>query len=428
MATPNTSAGRTLLQPRIMHLLILAFLTRTVYAVLPITLLVSLAQPYGYGTAGLVQGTYILLLAFAAPLRGRVLDRLGQRRAIVPMGLSAMTFLTLVAASVTQRWPWQLSLVLVIGAGLTNPPLNAALRTSWRTVVKGEEEPLKIVHSADSVLEELGFVVAPLVAGLSLTLLKPHQAYQLSVAAYILAMVNYLLAIRRYNLGQRVERSLTAGHTSRRGHALRRWLGPIAEPRMLAVITPLLVMGCVFGGVAVFVPALTENLDSREWTGPLLAMISTGGVIGGVVYGFVKWDADLWHRYRVLTLGFTLPACLFIVADPLWALAAVLICTGLFVTPIFITAFLLVDREVAADARHEANTWVGASTDVANGVIAMIIGSLVGGAHWTAARGVLSACAVIGVAGAVLVRTRSGSLTSDSYEPVVDDLAASTSE
>ncbi|MFE3144426.1 RHS repeat domain-containing protein [Streptomyces scopuliridis] len=43
-------------------------------------------------------------------------------------------------------------------------------------------------------------------------------------------------------------------------------------------------MGCVFGGVGVLVPAYTQHLNARAWTGPLLAAISTGGVIGGLLH------------------------------------------------------------------------------------------------------------------------------------------------
>jgi len=392
----STTGLATLTRPRILHLLTLALLTRTSIAVLPITLLVSLAQPYGYGIAAIVNGTYILLLAFVAPLRGRVLDRFGQRRALLPMAISAITFTILVAVSVTQRWSWWVSLLLVIAAGLTSPPLNAALRTSWRTVVNGEEGPLKIVHSADSVLEELGFVLAPLLAGLALVLLAPHHAYQLSVTVYVVVIVNYLIAIWRYNLGQRIQAGEAAQSSVKNG-SLRRWVGPLAEPRMLLIMAPLLVMGSVFGGVAIFVPAVTQHLDARSWMGPLLAMISIGGVVGGVVYGAAPWKADLWRKYRILTLGFAVPACFFVIAQPLWLLAVVLLCAGLFVTPIFINAFLLVDRDIPANCRNEANTWVAASTDVANGVTAMVVGALVAANQWTAALGVLSGCAAVGV-------------------------------
>ncbi|GAA3463397.1 MFS transporter [Saccharothrix longispora] len=402
----GNGALSTLLRPRVLHLLAIALVARTSGAVMPVTLLVSLAQPYGYGIAAVVNGVYIALLAFVAPLRGRLLDRIGQRRAIVPMAATAIAFTVLTAVSVGAQWAWGWTLVTVAVAGLTSPPLNAALRTSWRTVVNGEEGPLKTVHSADSVLEEMGFVIAPLLAGLSLTALPPDRAYQLSVAVYVVVVTAYLLALRRYNLGERVAPSppSEAAGTRRRAH---RWIGPLAEPRMLLILSPLLLMGCIFGGGAIFIPAFTQHLGSFTWTGPLLAMISVGGVVGGIAYGALRWDADLWRKYKVLTLGFAIPSCFLVAVRPLWLLALLLLLSGLFVTPIFINAFLLVDREIAADSRNEANTWISAGTNLSNAVITVIVGSYVAGGRWTAALGVLSGCAAVGLAVALLTRVRS---------------------
>ncbi|MEU4807002.1 MFS transporter [Actinosynnema sp. NPDC023587] len=380
-----------------LNLLAIALVGRTVVAVLPITLLVSLAQPYGYSIAAVVNGTMTLVLAVFGPLRGRVLDRVGQQRALLVMGVTAMTLMSLVAASVAFNWPWWVSLLLVVGAALTSPPLNAALRTSWRRVVDGERA-LKAVHSADSVLEEIGFVLAPLAAGLALILLQPRHAYELCVAVYVLVTIAYLIIAKRHGLGR--PPSQPAGETDSAPPPLRRvhrWLGPLAEPSMPMIIAPLLVMGCVFGGIGIFVPAYTQHLSALEWVGPLLAMISVGGVIGGIAYGLLPWKAGLWRKYRILAAGFAIPACALILAGPLWLLALLLVLSGLFVTPVFINAFLLVDHTIDERLRHEANIWVGASTDVANGIIAIVIGALVTNAAWNTALAVLSGCALAGL-------------------------------
>jgi MFS family permease len=423
----DTSAVKVLTRPRVLNLLAIALVSRTVVAVLPITLLVTLAQPYGYGIAALVNGTMVLILAFLGPLRGRVLDRVGQRRALVVMGIAAMTSMSLVAVSVAFRWPWWASLVLVIAAGLTSPPLNAALRTSWRHVVEGEQA-LKVVHSADSILEETGFVLAPLAAGAALILLQPQHAYELCVGVYVLVITAYLLIAKRHGLGRRpatpTEQSASTPQPLGRKH---RWLGPLAEPSMLLIIAPLLVMGCLFGGIGIFVPAYTQHLSAVVWVGPLLAMISIGGVIGGIAYGLLRWNSDLWRKYRILAAGFAIPACLLFTARPLWLLATLLVLSGLFVTPVFINAFLLVDSTIDERLRHEANTWVGAGTDVANGIIAIVIGALVTGQKWDTALAVLSGCAITGLL-VVLAWSRAATMrrTISPSEPSPDPAASTT--
>ncbi|KQX27281.1 hypothetical protein ASD97_34325 [Streptomyces sp. Root63] len=128
---------------------------------LPITLLLALAHSHGYTRAALVAGAYTFVIAFCAPLRGRLLDRLGAHRMLTVMGVTTAILLGLVACSIELVWPWWTTLPLVIAATLTSPPLNAALRSSWRHLATDEAQ-LKAVHSADSVLEEAGFVLAPL--------------------------------------------------------------------------------------------------------------------------------------------------------------------------------------------------------------------------------------------------------------------------
>ncbi|MFE7113485.1 MFS transporter [Streptomyces sp. NPDC057575] len=391
-----TSALRQLARPPVRGLLTLALLARTTAAVLPITLLLALAQSHGYAHAALVSGGYTLVLAFCAPLRGRLLDRYGAHRMLTLMGAATAVLLGLVACSVEFRWPWWTTLPLVIAATLSSPPLNAALRSSWRRLT-ADDAQLKAVHSADSVLEEAGFVLAPLTAGAAITLLGPRHAYETAAAAFIAVTALYLAAARRHHLG--TTRPTPATAPTRRA---RRWLGPLTTPGTPTILLPLLVMGCIFGGTGILVPAYTQNQHATAWLGPLLAAMSTGGVIGGILYATIDWKAGLWRKYQLLTLGFTLPTTLLFLARPLWLLAALLLVAGLFVTPLFINAFLLIDATANDDTRIEANAWVGASTDITGGITAVTIGALAQHHRWDTALLTLTICAAIGAASAFL--------------------------
>lgn len=78
-------------------------------------------------------------------------------------------------------------------------------------------------------------------------------------------------------------------------------------------------------------------------------------------------------------------------ASPLWALGVLIFLCGLSVTPVLSSAFLLVDEELPITVRHEATAWVGASTDLTNGISAIIIGSLVANQRWSTALLVIGA-------------------------------------
>ncbi|MGW6875901.1 MFS transporter [Streptomyces xanthophaeus] len=393
---------RLLARPPVRGLLALAFCARTTAAVLPITLLLALAETHGYARAAAVSGGYTFVLALCAPLRGRLLDRYGAHRMLALMGSLTAAFLALVACSVEFRWPWWTTLPLVIAATLANPPLNAALRASWRSLA-ADDAQLKAVHSADSILEEAGFVLAPLTAGATVVLLGPSLAYEAAALSFITVTALYLAAARRHGLGTTPrpapDEPLPAKVPSRRA---RRWLGPLTTPGMTAILLPLLVMGAVFGGTGILVPAYIHHLNATAWLGPLLAAVSTGGVIGGLLYAALDWKTGLWRKYQLLTLGFTLPTALLFLARPLWLLALLLLLAGLFVTPLFINAFLLIDRTATNGTRIEANTWVGATTDTANGIMAVIIGTLAHNHRWDIALFTLTCIATAGAASTLL--------------------------
>ncbi|GHI99307.1 MFS transporter [Streptomyces olivaceus] len=397
---PSDGSLTLLLRPPAGPLLGLAFTARTVAATLPITLLLALADRYGYARAALVGGGHTLVLAFLVPLRGRLLDRYGHRHALPVMAAVAMTLTALAAVSVTARWPWWTTLLLVITASISGPPLNAALRSAWRRLV--DPQHLKTVHTADSVLEEAGFVAAPLAAGTAVTLLGAVTAYQTAAACYLLTMALYLAAARHWGLSPALPPAAPArGRAAGRAH---RWLGPLAQPRILMIMGPLLVMGCLFGGTGIYVPAYSQAQHATAQIGPLLAAISAGGVIGGLLYAVLPTRRiPPWTLYRLLTAGFALPGCFLLLAHQPLVLAVLLLLSGLFVTPLFITAFLLLDATATDDVRVEANTWVGASTDISNGITAIAIGALTAGQHFHTALAVLSACAAGGLLTALLL-------------------------
>ncbi|MYT68293.1 MFS transporter [Streptomyces sp. SID8367] len=319
------------------------------------------------------------------------------------MGSTAMALTTASAFSVHAHWPWPSTLALVLGAALSSPPLNAALRSSWRRLIP-DPTHLKTVHTADSILEEAGFVVAPLTAGALLALLGPIPAYEAAVAAFLTVITCYLVAARTWEL---IPTAPPAGPPrTGTGQRAYRWLGPLAQPTLLMILIPMLVMGCLFGGTGIYVPAYLQHQHTPALIGPLLASLSAGGVVGGLLYAALPTGRiPLWRLYRLLTAGFAAPACLLPLAHTPWLLAVLLAASGLFVTPLFITAFLLVDAHATDDVRTEANSWIPASTDVANGIVAAIIGAMAARAHFTSALTLLAACAAGGILAAVLLPT-----------------------
>ncbi|EYT65570.1 hypothetical protein H489_0106885 [Curtobacterium flaccumfaciens UCD-AKU] len=392
-------------------------MARIAAAATPLALLVALAQPYGFATAAIVDGVYTILLAVLGPFRGRLVDRFGARRALVPMAAIASVALGLVAVSVTVVLPWQLTLVFVVLAGAAAPPISAALRVEWSEVVGGDADLTRVAHSLDSLLEESAFVVGPLLAGLGLATMGGAASYSvaagLTIASTIVYLLLYVIRSRRAApMSTEQAASTDESPTSELRGPVIRILGALSSVSVLRILAPLAAMGFVFGGIDVYAPAYATHLGAVGLSGVILAMVSVGGVIGGVWYSMASWDKPLWHKYIALTFGFGMPILGLVLASNVWVMCILLALAGLAVTPLYINAYLLVDSDVPRPIRHEANLWLGASTDLANGASAILVGLLVSNALWFEARASISALALVCLTLLTLLFAKSGATVS----------------
>jgi Major Facilitator Superfamily len=117
-----------------------------------------------YPAAGLAAGAFGLGTAASAPLAGRALDRLGQRRVLPVLAVTFGGFLAALAAAAGHLPAVGLA-VLAAAAGLTRPPVEAALRALWPRLVPASW--LGAAYTLDSTVQELIWIAGPLLlAGL----------------------------------------------------------------------------------------------------------------------------------------------------------------------------------------------------------------------------------------------------------------------
>src|SRR5204862_7894375 len=86
--------------------------------------------PGSYSTAGLSAGMFGIGTAVSAPLTGRGLDRLGQRRVLPLLAGAFAAALVAVALGSSYLGAGQRA-ALAGAAGLTRPPVAAGLRAVW---------------------------------------------------------------------------------------------------------------------------------------------------------------------------------------------------------------------------------------------------------------------------------------------------------
>src|SRR5918996_3909173 len=173
-----------------------------------------------YATAGLVAGAYAVSLGVTAPVLGRLIDRVGQTRVLLPSAaVSAAAFVAIaVAAEAGAR---ALLPVFAAVAGAALPPVGACLRALWSELL-GRGAELQAAFSVEAILQELIFVTGPPLVALLAAVFAPAAAV-VGIAVLLLAGVG----------------AFAAAPASRAWRGQRRaadWAGPLRSRGIRAVL------------------------------------------------------------------------------------------------------------------------------------------------------------------------------------------------
>jgi MFS family permease len=380
----------------VMPLMGAALIARLPIGIDSLAIVLFLRQQTGsYAAAGIVSAAFALGGGAGAPLAGRLIDRFGQGRVLVPLslghaaGLGAVVGLTLLSA------PVAVLVVAALAAGLAIPPISATLRPLWTPLLEREPALLPTAYALDSVLIEFVFVFGPLLTALATALLAPAAALGLSAALTVAGTVAFASSPP-----SRAWRPDPSG----RG---RGWLGALRSPGLRTLVLTTVPLGFCFGAMEVTLPAFSEAEASRTWAGVLLAVWSLGSAAGGLIYGARAGALPLAPTYvrlvAVLPLTFLpLAASPSIAVMPLLCLVA-----GVAIAPVLAAANQLVGDVAPTGALTEAYTWPITALVVGVAVGNAAAGALVEAADWRVSFLVGAGVAAIG---GVLVFARRSTL------------------
>ncbi|GMA33404.1 MFS transporter [Litorihabitans aurantiacus] len=150
-----------------------------------IVLMISDGALYGsYGLAGQVSAAYIVAQAIAAPQIAKLIDVYGQARVMRPAIAVSMTSLAALAVVATNLAPtvWLFLLAAIVGA--TMGSIGSLVRTRWGAVVSNPDE-LHTAYSLESVLDEVVFVVGPVLATILATTVHPTAGIAVAIVAAV---------------------------------------------------------------------------------------------------------------------------------------------------------------------------------------------------------------------------------------------------
>ncbi|MDT4933353.1 MAG: hypothetical protein QOK11_1245 [Pseudonocardiales bacterium] len=338
------------------------FVMRVPIAIYPIALVLIVSGRTGhYGFAGVLSACYILGGAPGNPILARLVDRYGQRRLIAPataVHAAAVICLALLLEADAPEW----TLVApTFVAGFAYLSVGSLTRARWSKALAGRPE-LTTAYSLESTLDELIFVVGPLIATLIATQVDAVLVLYLAVAVVVVGAA-WLWTQR---------------DTEPAPHAVGapRLASPLRSRGMLLLIAAAAAMGALFASAEVTMVAFCGQHGQRAASGAVLACMALGSGIAGFTYGARHWRTDVLERYRLHALIFAVLPFVFLAATNVVVLAVCAFIVGLGVAPTLITSFGLIEKIVPGSALTEGLAWLTTGLNLGYGAGSAAVGGI----------------------------------------------------
>lgn len=335
----------------------------------------------GYALAGVADGGFAIGVAVTQPPLGRLIDRFGMTRVLVPLAVVFPATIVAFALSASARAPAAATVALAVACGAALPPLGACMRALWPRLISSDSlRPT--AFAIDATLQELAFITGPPLLALIVAIASPEAALFAAAAAA--------------GAGTAAFAALAHRHTIRTA----RGRGALRSAGVRRVLLLSFLLGGGFGATEVAMPAFCELHGSRPAAGLLLAALALGSACGGLVFGARAARVPPERRLLVALSGYALLLAPLLLAPSIALMALFSFAAGIPIAPAFAGSYLLLDRFSVPGALTETFAWnttcifVGASLGTAAG------GALIAPASYRAS---IALAVVLGFGCALLV-------------------------
>ncbi|MEV4344384.1 MFS transporter [Actinoplanes sp. NPDC049596] len=334
-----------------------------------------------YAFAGALTSIYILSGTVGAPLISRTIDRTGRAR---PTLLAAAALSGAAFAGVALTAPGQpvAALILTLIAGLAAPPLEPVLRSLWPHIMRPGAQLTK-AFSADAAVQELIFVLGPLVSAITIALLGAPGAVA------VMGVIGLAGTVMFCSHGL-LERTTPVAATGRRGSPLR--IGAIRS-----LVLAQVAAGVPVGVLAISATAHATGAGVAALSGWALALNGIGAFAGAVYvsrHPFRAAPERLVRPALVLVALFYAPTAWVQASPAYWLIAAFV--SGIFLAPYLTLVFRATEASAPPALATEANAWVVSAFSVGIGAGTYVAGLLTD--HWGAGGSTLAVLAASALA------------------------------
>ncbi|MGD0699914.1 MAG: MFS transporter [Trebonia sp.] len=357
-----------------------------------------------YALAGTVSAAAALGNAACAPQFGRLTDRLGQHRVLVPICVVfALSVAGLVAAVQLHGPDWTLFAAGVPG-GATMPQLGPMARARWSALLAGSPR-LHTAFSVESIADEICFVIGPAAVTLLATQVAPAAGVTCAAICCLAGTLWFAsqrsteprVTVKTKRQGQQAERNEPTAPAGRTVAARARSGFSLAAPGLFVLVPAYLFIGSMFVSIDLSTVDFAARSGHKPLAGVVLGCYALGSATGGLCYGSRNWRAPAWRRFAI-TLSMTVTGvCTFWAMPNLLVLTLVIYLCGLTIAPTLIAGYSLLESTALPGRATEAMSWLGTGISVGVALGATAVGFILDalGPRW--GYGFAASCGVTAV-------------------------------
>ncbi|GAA3518548.1 MFS transporter [Aeromicrobium panaciterrae] len=326
---------------RVRTLFVAAFFARIPAMAAPLVFTLFVVGPLDgtYAQAGVVAAASTIGAGVGSPWRGRLIDKLGMRRAIIP-SIVAVAVLYPIAA-LSSSYAHLVPLAFLMGLFLI--PIFSIVRLSLSVMV--EERLRRTAFSADSVIAEASFIIGP---ALAVVLVTQASA---SWALFVIGMTEVVAGLMFLRLNPPTRSAVDPDEPVVDKPAKGPWMSvPLAFLFLISGGTLAALIGADLGIVAQL-----REIDHVGSIGFTYGLWGLSSLVGGLIYGAL--NTSIRPTYLLLALGLTtIPVGL---GTEVWSLSLWVIPTGFLCAPTMTAATEWIAKLTSEERRGEAMGWQG---------------------------------------------------------------------
>ena len=300
---------------------------------------------HSYTLAGTVSTGAALISTVSSPLWSRYADRLGQRKVLkytIPFYIIFDLIFLIAIGNNAPTWMWMSA---IFAAEVFLPNIGGLVRRRWLWNLGEERSLINTAYSYEAFIDEIIFMVGPLIATSAATFISPAAGI---ILGFTFMAIGTSLFISQKSTEPEPVKEVPE---KKKSFVLR-------SPIVLAVFIPFIFVGGFFSSVNLAVVGYAQQHHDLPWTGLVLAVWAAGSGVAALANGSIQWKIRDAARFRINLVALLIATIPLLFIHSMWMLAVALFISGFGVAPLIVAGYSVAEKSVPAEQVTETLTWV----------------------------------------------------------------------